>query len=72
VAHQAKQSLVELALIDEQGVAANLLDTEKNATLMKWAQRDRLPNEEIESAGKKLTLARPAPPKSVRSLCSLS
>jgi hypothetical protein len=57
LAYQAIQGGIERALFDKQGAARNLLDAQKNTIAMERAERDGLQNEEIESAGKKLSLA---------------
>jgi hypothetical protein len=57
LAYQAIQGGIERALFDKQGSTRNLLDAQKYAVTMERAERDGLENEEIESAGKELSLA---------------
>jgi hypothetical protein len=52
---QPKQSGIESTLFDEQGLAGNLPNAQKNAVAMKRAERDGLQDEEIQGAGKKLS-----------------
>ena len=56
LADEAEEAGLERALFDEQGVGGDLPDAEKNAVPMERAQRHGSQNEEIESAGKKLSL----------------
>jgi hypothetical protein len=48
-------------LFDQQRIARDLPDTQKDAVPMQWAERDRPQDEEIESARKKLGLVGHAP-----------
>jgi hypothetical protein len=57
LAYQAIQGGIERALFDKQSAARNLLDAQKNTIAMERAEGDSFQNEEIESAGKKLSLA---------------
>src|SRR5260221_14171 len=54
--NEAKQTGIERALFDQQCIAGDLCDTQKDAVPMKRAEGDRPENEEIESAGKKVGL----------------
>jgi hypothetical protein len=53
---EAKQAGIKCALFDQQCVAGDLSDAQKDAVPMQRAQRDRPEDEEIESARKKLSL----------------
>src|SRR6266403_1451634 len=53
---EAKQTGIERTLFDQQCIAGDLSDTQKNAVPMQWAERNRPQDEEIESARKKLGL----------------
>jgi hypothetical protein len=52
--HQAKETGIEGTLFDQQCIAGDLSDTQKDAVPVQWAERDRPQDEEIESARKQL------------------
>jgi hypothetical protein len=56
LAHEAKETGIERALFNEQGVAGDLSDTEEDAVAVERAEGDGTEDEEIESTGKKLCL----------------
>jgi hypothetical protein len=43
--HEAKQTGIERALFDQQCIAGDLADAQKNAVAMQWAERDGPENE---------------------------
>src|SRR6266542_2220017 len=51
--YQAKQTWIEGTLFDQQCIARDLSDTQKEAVPVQWAERDRPQDEEIERARKK-------------------
>ena len=56
LANQAKQAGIERALLDEQRIAGDLPDAQKDAVAVQRAERDRPQNQQIERSGKKLSL----------------
>jgi hypothetical protein len=56
LADEAEESGVESALFDEKSAARNLLDAEEDAIAVEGAEGNGLENEEIESAGEKVSL----------------
>ena len=56
LADQAEQAGIERALFNEQGIAGDLPDAQKDAVPVQWAERDGPEDEQIESARKKLSL----------------
>jgi len=63
---QAEHAGIERALFDQQGIAGDLSNTQKDAVPMQRAERDRLEDAEIESAGKKLSMVGHMPSKLLR------
>jgi hypothetical protein len=55
--YKAKQFGVQRTLLNEQGVAGDLTDAQKNPVAVKRAWRDCSQNKEIKSTGKNLSLA---------------
>src|SRR6266567_333113 len=56
LADETKQAGIERALFDQQGIAGDLPDAEKDAVAVQGPERDRPQDEEIESARKQLSL----------------
>src|SRR5271163_2116019 len=52
LAYQAKQTRIERALLDQQGVAGDLPNAQQNAISVQGAERDRPQNQKIEGPGK--------------------
>ena len=50
--HQAKQAGIQRALLNQQRIAGDLPDAQKNAVAMQRPQRNRPQNQQIERAGR--------------------
>ena len=56
--HDAKETGIEGALFDQQGITGDLSDAEKNAVSVERAEGNRTEDQQVESAGKQLRLVR--------------